>query len=117
MTLTYSKPKNLAGTDVWTQALFDSEKNLAYIAIIDKNQLKNAILNFMKSPMIEDKEEEEEPALDGDGFVICSKCGEGGGRCDGECDADEEDNECPDCKDTYEGSKGEYPLCEKCMEK
>lgn len=30
---------------------------------------------------------------------------------------EKEEEECPDCKDTYEGSKGEYPLCEKCMEK
>jgi len=25
---------------------------------------------------------------DGDGFVICSKCGKGGGKCDGECESD-----------------------------
>lgn len=26
------------------------------------------------------------PEEDGDGFVICSKCGKGGGKCDGECE-------------------------------
>ena len=29
---------------------------------------------------------EEEEDEDGDGFVICSKCGKGGGKCDGECE-------------------------------
>jgi len=29
---------------------------------------------------------EEENAVDGDGFVICSKCGKGGGKCDGDCE-------------------------------
>ena len=34
----------------------------------------------------EEESEDEEKEEDGDGFVICSKCGKGGGKCDGECE-------------------------------
>jgi len=34
---------------------------------------------------------EDGASVDGDGFVKCSTCGEGGGRCDGEHDEDEEE--------------------------
>jgi hypothetical protein len=34
----------------------------------------------------ESEDEEEENAVDGDGFVICSKCDKGGGKCDGDCE-------------------------------
>jgi len=32
--------------------------------------------------------DDEEEEKDGDGFVICSKCDKGGGKCDGDCEKD-----------------------------
>ena len=31
-----------------------------------------------------------EEEVDGDGFVVCAKCQEGGGKCDGECESENE---------------------------
>jgi hypothetical protein len=38
----------------------------------------------------EEQEEEEEKPMDGDGFVICTNCGVGGGKCRGDCEEEEE---------------------------
>ncbi len=35
-------------------------------------------------PVNADSDDEQE--VDGDGFVVCAKCEEGGGKCDGECE-------------------------------
>jgi len=43
--------------------------------------------------------------IDGDGFVVCKSCGVGGGKCSGECEADEEE-ECEAC-----GKKDESVDC------
>ena len=34
----------------------------------------------------QDCQPEESPEMDGDGFVICQTCKEGGGKCEGECE-------------------------------
>jgi len=38
----------------------------------------------------EEEEESEDEEVDGDGFVVCAKCKEGGGKCDGECEPEHE---------------------------
>ena len=37
--------------------------------------------------------DEEEVLMDGDGFVICSKCEVGGGKCRGDCEEEEENSD------------------------
>ena len=38
-------------------------------------------------PLVKGEDYEE---VDGDGFVVCAKCKEGGGKCDGECEPEHE---------------------------
>jgi hypothetical protein len=39
-----------------------------------------------------EEESDDEAEVDGDGFVVCAKCQEGGGKCDGECESESENN-------------------------
>jgi len=50
---------------------------------------------------VESEDEEEEKPMDGDGFVICTKCEVGGGKCRGECDEEESDEDDDDTKSVH----------------
>ena len=39
-----------------------------------------------------EEESDDEAEVDGDGFVVCAKCKKGGGKCDGECESESENN-------------------------